>query len=1151
MRRRLLKAIGYTVLALLVLVAGAAAAVSWRLSQGPLAITFLTPTVQDTINASLSGMQVQIGDVIIERDQDSGRPRFRLRDIRLRDADGNMIARAPRAAVEVNGRALLTGNVVPEELALIGPRIMARRLLDGTIQLGFGGAPADNGGTQNEGKRDRADAPEVVEAVEEEQAPVDVWAVLRRDVLAEEPGSSLISSVMAVRITQASVSIYDEANDALWFAPKANFVFRRMPYGFALFADAIVASGKEPWRTEIVANYRAADRRFTLSARLFDLIPADLSDEVFALTQFAQMRLPLSGHAEVEFTDTGVVTKASAELTAAAGKVGFPDYVSEPLLIDEGLLRFDYDPATGDVLIGDSAIFIGGSQAQLSGRIQSLRDDGGRLKALKLAINARNVAIDAEGAVKNPLLFEQVDFTGIASLDEAKLEVEDLVLLSGKAGMRVRGRFLGEDEGIGVYLAGGMRDVTANMVKKLWPPIVAPGARQWFGKNIIDGRIPEGAFQIALPAKMIAAALRDEIIPDELVKSEFSIADVKARYFGELPPLEGAHGKATMTGNNFRVVADGGFVTLGSGKRVELVGGTIAITDLAARESPGEFNVEATSGAREFLELIDYEPLRLATRRKIDPDRFAGNVRVKLKVSAPLSRFITEDEVTVGASARLEDGVFKAAVQGTDLTDLNLDITVSEEALEASGPAKVNGVGVRLAYARGVSGPETLAMEATLDADERTKLGVDLSDYLAGSTPVKLKAEVDDGRVLRAHVEADLSAALLKLDAIAWKRGATKATKAVFDLDLRDAGAIAITDLSLTGQSLKIAGDIRLGADGRFREAKFSSFRLDEVNDLELALKQTEGLLAIRAAGDSFDARPLIGNLFSPSSESGPRADQPAIEVTASIGRVFANRGEVISGVAGTLRLTGGQVERADLRGQHADGSPVSLQIAPNAQGLRELRIVGRDGGAVLRASNLYSKIAGGTLEFWAILGAGSGGTIQKGRLVVRNFQVVNEEALTSIDSKAAGAQKKAVGPRRESQFFSKLTLPFSVDAEYVRIGDALIRSVELGATAQGIIRKADGAMDIGGTIIPAYALNAALGEVPIVGEILMGGKGQGLFGLNYALKGTMREPRFLVNPVSAIAPGFLRHLFGIGGASGIAADGTVAPPPRPRESNR
>ena len=91
------------------------------------------------------------------------------------------------------------------------------------------------------------------------------------------------------------------------------------------------------------------------------------------------------------------------------------------------------------------------------------------------------------------------------------------------------------------------------------------------------------------------------------------------------------------------------------------------------------------------------------------------------------------------------------------------------------------------------------------------------------------------------------------------------------------------------------------------------------------------------------------------------------------------------------------------------------------------------------------------------------------------------------------------------------------------------MRGNELGASAEGLIRKSDGAVDITGTIIPAYALNAAIGDIPLVGDILTGGKGQGIIGVTFALGGTIDKPVFQMNPVSAVAPGIFRKFFEYG----------------------
>jgi hypothetical protein len=68
--------------------------------------------------------------------------------------------------------------------------------------------------------------------------------------------------------------------------------------------------------------------------------------------------------------------------------------------------------------------------------------------------------------------------------------------------------------------------------------------------------------------------------------------------------------------------------------------------------------------------------------------------------------------------------------------------------------------------------------------------------------------------------------------------------------------------------------------------------------------------------------------------------------------------------------------------------------------------------------------------------------------------------------------------------------------------------------------------LDLDGTLVPAYTLNGALGNVPILGDLLVGGEGQGLFAANFRLAGQLDTPTITVNPLSPLAPGFFRKLF-------------------------
>ena len=65
--------------------------------------------------------------------------------------------------------------------------------------------------------------------------------------------------------------------------------------------------------------------------------------------------------------------------------------------------------------------------------------------------------------------------------------------------------------------------------------------------------------------------------------------------------------------------------------------------------------------------------------------------------------------------------------------------------------------------------------------------------------------------------------------------------------------------------------------------------------------------------------------------------------------------------------------------------------------------------------------------------------------------------------------------------------------------------------------------VDVTGTIVPLSGLNAFVSNIPIVGDIFAGGKGEGIFAATYTIKGPTTNPNVSVNPLAALAPGFLR----------------------------
>ena len=75
-----------------------------------------------------------------------------------------------------------------------------------------------------------------------------------------------------------------------------------------------------------------------------------------------------------------------------------------------------------------------------------------------------------------------------------------------------------------------------------------------------------------------------------------------------------------------------------------------------------------------------------------------------------------------------------------------------------------------------------------------------------------------------------------------------------------------------------------------------------------------------------------------------------------------------------------------------------------------------------------------------------------------------------------------------------------------------------LGVSVDGVFATDTGQLSMQGVVTPVYLLNG-------IGSVFTR-KGEGLFGLNYALTGSAAKPKVSVNPLSVLAPGGLRNIF-------------------------
>jgi hypothetical protein len=212
------------------------------------------------------------------------------------------------------------------------------------------------------------------------------------------------------------------------------------------------------------------------------------------------------------------------------------------------------------------------------------------------------------------------------------------------------------------------------------------------------------------------------------------------------------------------------------------------------------------------------------------------------------------------------------------------------------------------------------------------------------------------------------------------------------------------------------------------------------------------------------------------------------------------------------------------------------------------LSVIADDAGAALKLLDIVGNVVGGRL---AITGTANDAEPRRpitGHAEISEYRLVRQSALVRLLTIATltGLADALTG---EGFQMYKFIGDFTKTGGRIDIPLARTYGPSLGLTATGFLDYDTDKVDIRGTVVPAYALNSLIGQIPLVGYLLTGGEGSGMFAVVYSATGKLSEPTIIVNPLSALAPGFLRGVFNMFG-SGEGTPSALPPNFAPGKKN-
>jgi hypothetical protein len=146
----------------------------------------------------------------------------------------------------------------------------------------------------------------------------------------------------------------------------------------------------------------------------------------------------------------------------------------------------------------------------------------------------------------------------------------------------------------------------------------------------------------------------------------------------------------------------------------------------------------------------------------------------------------------------------------------------------------------------------------------------------------------------------------------------------------------------------------------------------------------------------------------------------------------------------------------------------------------------------------------------------------------IRDFLIIGEPALDRMAATPppGDGSPRFVPNRNQGVQFARMRVEFTRSPGKLSFREGVVSGPAIGATVEGQIDFLREDVRLRGTLVPAYALNNIPAQLPILGLFLGGGRNEGLLGVTYEVVGPPNGMILRVNPMSAVAPGFLRKLF-------------------------
>tara|TARA_Y100000590_G_C15737109_1_gene1018959 strand:- start:1089 stop:4190 length:3102 start_codon:yes stop_codon:yes gene_type:complete len=750
----------------------------------------------------------------------------------------------------------------------------------------------------------------------------------------------------------------------------------------------------------------------------------------------------------------------------------------------------------------------------LSGNINFQMNSKNKISNIYFNIFSNEGSLDLKPFLLTPLSLTSIKVEGEVNQKERIIVFKELDLSSGTANFSGTAEFPADNDG-SLNLRGKINDWSHEDLRRLWPENILPPVRKWYVTSVMNGVITDGTVNLSLSAEEI----KNKSINPESIDIKVSVKEVDLKYLKNLPKLSGASGEISITPSTFQAELQSGKI-----KSIPITEGYLQMTKDNFNVWNSELNFQGVGDSYTILEILNHNPLNIVDKFGVKPYQVSGISMSKVKLEFPVRTDLNLNMIDFSISSRLEKFSVRNIYNNLNLSDAEMVLQASKKNLEVFGMGKLNNVNANILWKQDLNNVEQASVNVSgiVNSKELDMWGYDTSDFLNGNLFFDIEAQLNNNSINKANLYLDFIDSSVNIPILYLNKRKGDFGKLTFKLNNALEDKLKLENINIDTESFFANGMLEVDRNNNITRGDFSKIQFSG-NDFSLSVRPRKPngyIVAIN--GKKVNLEPIIDSFFDSSDYN-----LPALKISAQVKEIRLGSSRVLNDAIGELFYDSEKINSLNAKGLINAQYPFKFTMSTSDSGERELTLVSKDAGGLAKTTGLFDDAEGGQLNIKAKIDNADLSPQVEGRMYIENIRLINVPTLARILTLASltGIINILNG---EGVLIVRGDVPFKYDGNNLSINNARAFGPSLGINIDGQIDNLNNKISVTGTLVPAYTINSVLGQIPLVGRLLIGKKGSGIFAVSFGVNGDKNDPLVTINPLLSLSPGFLREFFSV-----------------------